>query len=324
MGAGPSFASTSTVSSPSSSAIRDSANTTPLSCTRVERVAARTPGASRRAPSISASARGPGVRVDRPPLPGDAADDRPRAMGAAHLGRGERPDHVAAAADAEHERPPRAREQLVGIDHRLQQPRQLRLSLHDHAGGECLRRRGSHSDHAMAAEQDGPPVPERRDGGRRDLLASGGRVGRGQDGPARGGLEFLRARVERLAVEAPRRRVDTVGVDDGDRVGACRIDGEVDAPLARRAGRRPPPACRRGPSSTRSSSLICSYGIAAGVIRIDSPSRTLTLPEVPDTSPSRSISCAASTTPARMSALLTRPPRARSTPRRAARARRPR
>ena len=60
MAAGPSVASTRTVSSPSSSAIRDSANRTPLSRTRVEPLAASTPGASLRAPSISASARGPG------------------------------------------------------------------------------------------------------------------------------------------------------------------------------------------------------------------------------------------------------------------------
>jgi hypothetical protein len=78
--------------------------------------AARTPGASRRTPSISASAR-PRLRVDRAPLPGHAADHWLRAVQPAHLRGGERAHHVAAAADPKHKRAARTREQQIGVDH---------------------------------------------------------------------------------------------------------------------------------------------------------------------------------------------------------------
>jgi hypothetical protein len=58
-----------------------------------------------------------GLRVDRPPLPADAAHDRVRSVCAARLCRGERAHHVAAPAYAEHERPPGGGEQSVGVDH---------------------------------------------------------------------------------------------------------------------------------------------------------------------------------------------------------------
>jgi hypothetical protein len=61
-----------------------------------------------------------GNRIDRPPLPGDAAEDRLGAVvDPCMLGGCQRPDDVTAAAHAEHERPPRPAEQLLGIGHAL-------------------------------------------------------------------------------------------------------------------------------------------------------------------------------------------------------------
>ena len=87
-----------------SSAIRDSANSTPLARTRVPARASSTQCAISSPPSISCSVPRPRLGVDRrrshatPPTTG-SAPWRPRG-----LGRGERAHHVTAAADADHER----------------------------------------------------------------------------------------------------------------------------------------------------------------------------------------------------------------------------
>jgi hypothetical protein len=59
----------------------------------------------------------PRLRIDRSALPGDTAHQGLRAMDVARLGSCERAHHVAAPADPQHQRPPGAGQELLGVDH---------------------------------------------------------------------------------------------------------------------------------------------------------------------------------------------------------------
>ena len=83
--------------------MRDSAKTAPSSV-RVSGPASSTPGAISVAVHDLRGGPRPGFRVDRQPLPADAAHHGVRPQPAAELGGRQRADDVAAAADAEHER----------------------------------------------------------------------------------------------------------------------------------------------------------------------------------------------------------------------------